>query len=394
MLCPFWLLLSSCLKKNDVTLNHGAPLTFSGKDMVKTLAGESSLKLFYTAFIKLSLDKEISADKGFTIFALTDSAMTAAGLNAATINKLSTDSLRKLISYQIVSGSFSNTALTNSVTASQLNTLKIDTFINANAAKILQSEPVFVKLQGSFYFNGVAISQSKAGIQTTNGLIYPVAGLAPRISSSLLLDIIDNDPDLSMYRLAISVADSVQLANGYSGTSLTALFGTLPDKYHHGLLPTILAPTNQAFYNAGFRNIQDLQQLATRYYSGYDPSFSFVIYSSIDSLLGHHLIYNDLLAQGTTGAVRVLYNDFLTLAINNNTLNNFLGFNNFAYLKYPVPLTFTASGSTARVKWTNDPSAAPVTLPLDASPQHPVNNFIAANGALYKIDKLFYPIAK
>lgn len=386
LLCPAWvILLSGCLKKTDAVLNPGKALAISGKDLVQTLAAESSLKLFNQALVKLTLDKNLTGNQGFTVFALTDSAMTAAGLDAAGINKLPVDSLRKLIAYQIVTNSLDNNALVNNVVATQVNSLKLDTFTNVNGATQTTPTSLFVKLQGSFYFNGVPVSQSRAAIQATNGFIYPVSGFITPIPSHNLLDIIDADPDLSMYRLAISI-------NGDD-----VMFAAKPSVRYPGMLPTVLAPTNKAFNDAGFHNEQDLIDLANRYYSGFDPNGALVYYySSIDSVLKHHMIYNADLASTNNGTIRVLYNDFLTQAVNNNVFNTYYGGNYLPVLqlKFAAPLTFTAVGGTTRIKWTNDPSEPVVTLPHDASPQHPVNNFIASNGALYKIDKLFYPVAK
>ncbi|GAA4312367.1 hypothetical protein GCM10023149_07700 [Mucilaginibacter gynuensis] len=399
------LTLSGCLKASDAQLNPEPALPFKGDNLVKTLAGQSSLHLFYQAFNRLKLAASIDSSKAYTIFAPTDSAMMAAGLDEAGINQLDIDSLRKLITYQIGIGALDERALSNSVVTPQIITLKKDPVKDPSTGTIYQRSPIlFVKQTGAIYFNGVPLNKSAPVIPATNGYLYPVSGFIAQIPAPTLYDIIKTDPELSMYYKALMIEDSVLVAN--SGGGDIAFFSAPGSIYRtNGMYPTILAPTNKAFNDAGFYTAEDIVKYAdSGPYIG--PDFNDFItfhYSPLDTVLRHHVLYSPLGASdGSNGlsiyAVRVFYNDMLNTAINNGVYNTWgkalPGFPTYYSMNFPVPLTFSSVGQTAYVKWSNNAAAPAVEIPRDASAQHPVNNYVASNGALYKIDKLFYPAVK
>lgn len=396
-------LFSGCLKKSDGEIVKAVPAPFEGQDMVKTLAGESSLTLFYQAFNRLALASVIDPNTGYTIFAPTDSAMKAAGLDAAGITSLPIDSLRKLMMYHIVNGVYDDNALTSSVISKQVKTLRQDTVPVLHGGNSLVIPPLFIKEDKALYFNGVAVIKSKPAIQTTNGYIYPINSLIPAIPSRTIYDVIKSDPDLTLYNQALIIADSIRDAALFFPDPTTEDVTIFSAPLTNGLLgssfmsfyPTVLAPTNKAFNDAGFHTVDDIRQFALRSQTGYDANFTFHA-SPVDSVLRHHILYNYKVASNNpstfVGIIRVFYHDLLNPAINNGVYNSYLG--PYYGSGYATPLTFSAVNGVVNIKWNSDPASPLVALPLDASPQHPVNNFIASNGALYKIDQLFYPIVK
>lgn len=403
-------LFSGCLKKSDADIKPGASIPFKGLDVVKTLAGQSSLHLFYQAFNRLELATSVNGDKGYTIFAPTDSAMKAAGLDEAGINKLDIDSLRKLISYHIAIGALDDKALTNSVITTQITTLKQDPVKDPATGTIYFQAPVlFVKESGALYFNGRPLTKSLATIQASNGYVYPISGLiSSDLSGPTLYDIIQADPDLSLYNQALTIQDSILAANYYFLAGPVQLFSTPGSAYiKKGMYPTVLAPTNKAFNDAGFHNAEDIRKYANNTpYIGFDPNTGVTFYfSPIDSVLNHHILYSPL-GDNSNGnsnglgsyASRIYYYDLLNASINNDVYNTWgktlQGFSTYFSLNFKTPLILSATGQTAYVKWNSDPNAQPVIIPRDASLQHPVNNYVASNGALFKIDKLFYPAVK
>lgn len=405
----FGMLMSGCLKPSDGEIQQPVSIPFNGQDIIKTLAGESSLTLFYQAFTRLSLASKITANTGYTIFAPTDSAMNAAGLDAAGINKLAIDSLQKLIMYHIVEGVFDDEALTNSVITKQVVTVKQDTVSDIYGFRSVIKTQLFVKEDQVLYLNGVSVTKNKPAIKATNGYIYPVNGLITNIPLRTLYDIIKSDPDLSLYNQALIIADSLRDAGiGQSDPSsedVTTFSNpiTIASTGWPTFLPTLLAPTNKAFNNAGFYSVNDIRNFALRSPTGFDAAYSVFNYSPVDSVLKHHVLYNVSVAFGdpstTFGIIRVFYNDLLNPAINNGVYNSYTGpgsnfFQTQFLLTYSVPLIFSNSNGVVYVQWNNDPTLPAVLLPHDVSPQHSVNNYIASNGALYKIDKLFYPIVK
>lgn len=403
-------LISSCLKKSDADLVPGAAIPFKGDDLVKTLSAQSSLHLFNLAFNRLGLAASVTPDKGFTIFAPTDSAMKAAGLDEAGINNLNIDSLRKLITYHVGIGSLDDRALSNSVITPQISTLKQDPVKDPSTGAVYFKAPdLFVKESGAIYFNGKPIAKSAPAIQATNGYVYPISGLiSSDLSGPTLYDIIQTDPDLSLYNEALTIQDSILVANGYFFSGTITLFSKPGTPYiSKEMYPTILAPTNKAFNDAGFHSAEDIRKYANNApYIGYDQNtYVTFYYSPLDSVLNHHVLYSpygnsDNGNQNGIGtyASRIYYYDLLGQAINNGTYNTWgktlQGFSTYYSLNFQTPLILSAEGQTAYVKWNSDPKMPKIGIPRDASVQHPVNNYIASNGALFKIDKLFYPAVK
>lgn len=394
------ILLSACLKKSDEIAVPGSAIPFKGQDLVKTLGSQPSLHLFNLAVNRLSLTASINANTGYTIFAPTDSAMKANGLDSAGIIKLNIDTLRGLISYQVGIGVFDDKQLTNNITTLQILTLKQQTTKSSSGAVTSVQAPLFLKETGALYFNGVPVNKTAPAIQAYNGYIYPVSGFMGKLPTRTINDIISTDPDLSMFNQAVAIADSLWYANiGFNYGDLPTLFTSAPIPGFPQMMPTVFAPTNKAFNDAGFHTADDLRNFAERHLPTVDfNDFATITYSSLDSLLGHHILFNNI---NPPYNVRVLYNDLLGPLINDGIYNIYVGGfttyylgipGNLSALKFKTPLVFSGKNGIAYVKWNNDPQSQPVMIPLDANPLHPVNNYVASNGAVYKIDKLFYPI--
>jgi uncharacterized surface protein with fasciclin (FAS1) repeats len=379
------LALNACLKVSDAPVTPATSIPFKGTDLKGTLAGESSLQLFNKAFTRLSLAEELTDGAGYTIFAPTDSAMKAAGVDEAAIDQMNIDDLRKLISYQIVIGSLDDRALSEPVTASYVLTLKKTLVTKSNGGSSYQYAPIYVKEDDKLYFNGIAATKRGAAIPATNGYVYPVNAFASQLGGGTLMDIIQSDPDLSLYYQSLLVEDSILTAN-----YLTGDIGLFSNTTESGMYPAILAPTNKAFEDAGFHSIDDIRNYAISTYIGFDENdFVTFHFSPLDSVLKRHVLYNEPLAGAfyyTKSSVRIFYNDLQNPAFNNGKLNTYTAGTGSAFdavVRYRLPLMFSDVNGEAVVKYGD----APAVLLRNAA-------YVTTNGSLYKIDKLFYPIIK
>ena len=399
-------LLNACLRSSDADIKPSSPLPFKGDDVVKTLASQSTVHLFNQAFNRAGLAGSVNVNTGYTIFAPTDSAMKAVGLDSAGISKLDVDSLRSIISYQITLGIFDDKALSNVITSQRLLTLRPHIIKSPTGGSSNQPTPIYVKENNSIYINGVAVTNKPAPVEATNGYIYPV-NVFTKPPSKSLYNIISSDPDLSLFKQALIIGDSIRddavtAGYGYTDSFNEDVYSFNNAPLYPNFLPTILAPTNKAFNDAGFHTIDDIRKFATRSYVGFDfNTFNSFYYSPLDSMLKHHILYNlNLsLSYSQTNFIFILYNDLLSSSTNNNLYNVFIGpatdlLTTPFDLQIATPLIFSANNGNAYVKWNSNPATPPVLIPHDAPGQQPVNNFVANNGALYKIDKLFYPIVK
>lgn len=386
-------MLASCTKSIDAVIPTSISIRYEEKGLTDVLAGEKNLTLFNQAFKRLSLAAQISANTGYTIFAPTDSAFNAEGITTQAISSMPVEDLRKLITLHIAMGAVDRPALENTVTGVSLHTLKQDTVPTANNGTTIQVTPIYARMNGIVYLNGESKGTVKTIIKASNGYIYPVSGTIKQFDSNTLLDAIKSDPDLSLYYEALMIGDSVRQAGlGFDDKEITDIYtlGHMPS-----FMPTILAPTNKAFHDAGFNTVEDIRQFATSGYVGFDlETFTYFIYSKLDSVLSRHMLYR---SGNLSAPVRIFYSDLLNPSINNGSYNSYFGPGGSlagVELKFQKPLFFSASGSEAYVKWTDDTAEPLLRIPRDTPGGPPVLNRNLSNGTLIKIDKLFYPAVK
>ena len=386
-------MLSSCIKSTEAFIPTSVSIRYEEKGLADVLAGEKNLTLFNQAFTRISLAGQLSENTGYTIFAPTDSAFNASGVTAQLISSMPLNDLRKLITLHLAIGAVDKPALENTVTGVGLNTLNQDTVPTTNNGTTIRVTQIYARMAGSVYLNGDAKGVIKTIIKASNGYIYPISGIIKQFESTNLLDAIKSDPDLSLYYEAVIIGDSVRQAGlGFEDKSITDvnILGNAAS-----FMPTILAPTNKAFHDAGFNTVDDIRQFATGGYVGYDlETFTYFIYSKLDSVLERHVLYR---SGNLSASVRIFYSDLLNPAINNGVYNTYFGPGGSLEgleLKYGKPLMFSASGNTAYVKWTEDSTQPAMRIPGDAPGSPPVFNRNLSNGTLIKIDKLFYPAVK
>lgn len=404
------LMWSGCLKRSESPTAISTTKPFKTGDLVSALNADSSAGLFRRAFSRLDLGSQLDSARNYTVFAPYDSAMTAAGLTAAVIDALPIDSLRKLITYQIVSGTFSETALTNTVTSQQLQTLRQDTVIGHLSPSSISSHMLYAKEQDALYFNGVTTPWHGPATEASNGYLYDVGRVfIPLPSAGTLYDVIHSQPDLTLFDAALQLADSLmdvgfqQTYFGgpyYDPNELLIYFlshplpGSMP-----GMASTILAPTNKAFNDAGFYTVDDIRQYTIQTYTGIDQNTYLLYYfPPIDSVVARHILINTNSArQNNTFTTWLFYNDLMSPEINNGVFNTYIGPTGAdmtvpnLILRFPTSLQFSERNGMAYVQWNNDPNST-IPIPRDADPAVPVNNFNTINGSLFKIDKLFYPL--
>jgi uncharacterized surface protein with fasciclin (FAS1) repeats len=399
LLCSLLCGWSACLKPSDsdMLISHSVP--FKNGDINKALAGEPSLKLFYQAYTRLGLSAWIDATNGYTIFAPVDSAMKAAGLDENTISSLSMDSLRKLISYHFVSGALDDLAMTSSTLSIRALSFRKDTTFDPYTGYTVYTAPLYVQEDGQFFLNGFPVRKNAPVIPASNGFIYPITRLLPALPDQHLYDVIASQPDLSLFKAALILGDSIRMAYlqslwGVHDSATMDIFWLSHPKLtiQGGSLPTILAPTNAAFNKAGFFTADDIRKYDLRTATGYDENYVKFNYPPMDSIIKRHMLYNFGLYNNKIFNALLLYNDMLHPAVNNNIYNIYVGratgdLGDASAMKLLTGLQFSGQQGVASVKW----NSITINIPQDTDPAHRVRNFVATNGALYKVDQLFYP---
>jgi uncharacterized surface protein with fasciclin (FAS1) repeats len=390
-------ILSACLKPSDSDMAVSHSLPFENGDLNNALSKEASLKLFYQAYVRLQISTRLDTTKGYTIFAPVDAAMIAAGLNESTIGSLPIDSLSKLITPHFANSAVDEVSFTSSQLSLQLMTFRQDTSFSQATGHTVYTAPLYVEeVADQINFNGFPVTKAGPVIPASNGYIYPITHILPGIPNQTLTDVINSQPDLSLFKAALEISDSIRwdnLMNLYGAFDINTkdlgwLSHTRVNPVYTGFTPTILAPTNAAFNKAGFHTVEDIREYALRSPAGSG------YYTPMDSITKRHFIYNVTVAnKNNITSFVILYSDFIRPQIVNNDMYNvYLGRTTndmFEGLNIATALQFSVQQGVAYVKW-NDQSA-PVLIQQDEDPIHPVRNFITTYGALYKVDQLFYP---
>lgn len=215
----FSVLMISCDKDDD---NDTVPLTI--KDEV---ASRSNLTLMNLSLEQGGLSSTLDSAAAFTVFAPTNDAFSASGIDAAAIGSLTRNQIRTILLYHAFNTKF----------------MAADLPAGPNAKMITMSgDSVFVtKNSSGVYLNGVKVST--ADIVASNGVMHLVSGvLMPPVGHLVEAALADT----TFTYLAAAVVRASQGATNVAAV----LSGT-------GIY-TVFAPTNQAFRDAGFATVNDI----------------------------------------------------------------------------------------------------------------------------------------
>ncbi|KAI9452626.1 hypothetical protein F5148DRAFT_1289545 [Russula earlei] len=365
--------------------------------------------------------------------------MKAAGFTADVINTLSLDSLKKIVKYHITNGAVSDTALSNASVCIKQNCLLDSVFFNASFGYRRYIHSLYVKKYGgSLSINGWFVNNnSGAPVKASNGYIYTI-NLVLQPPAQRVWDIVKSRPELNYYVAAINIIDSIYYTKNFYAVALmatdSALFNQVVFDGYSGdgsfntspksVIPTVFAPTNTAFINAGFPDIASIRtkivgsmktnvSLPSPYtYLTHDvPSASAPIYSigsngtiiigygtyylPFDSMLKMHYLFpvDQSGGSGTSFSTLIPYTDLTNNpSINNGVFNistintNIRGANSSIT---PYQLQFSSLGGLLQIQW-NPAGTNNITVNTDANQLTRNTNFWALNGVVYECDRLFY----
>ena len=411
----FGILVFSCQKKGVNDLIAAAhPFPDSSSDL-RTVLKSSPFSLFRQAAQKIGLDSLLPAGGYFTIFAPVDTAMVAAGLDQGHIASLPVDSLRAIILFHVVQGSYSQGALTSALYNVEAKSLREDLTIDrSSASSILYQQNVYAKISGGIlYVNGEPVTSAGDTAWTaSNGYIWPIHYVLQAPTQNIW-QIAQGRHELSMFLMAMRIDDSIYRSNyllpdtpfvtgqyyskSVAGDSISyswVVYDNLPNTQRYGFTrPTVFAPTNAAFAAAGLYTYQDILDYNSTVPNP-GPSIDFNTwvttwtYLPMDSVLKNHVI----IYAGNNTAVPIpyhvnLYNDLLfNPDVNDGGFNTVdfwsLGNGNKAPLPNPL-LQFSNNSGTVNINW--QPGGPPAVLPASKS-----RHIMALNGAVYETDKLFF----
>lgn len=214
---------TSCSKDDD---KEPAP---AQQNIVEIVVANNDFSLLEAAVKRADLVTTLSGNGPFTVFAPTNAAFIAAGLDTeAKINALPAETLRKILLYHVAGSSIPAASIPTGNNTAVKSAADLDLFVTKN------DKGVFI--------NGAMVTQ--ADLMATNGVIHVINKVLMPATGNIV-QAAQGNPDFSLLVAAVLRASQGQtnVANVLSGTGPF----------------TVFAPTNQAFIDAGFPNAAAIQ---------------------------------------------------------------------------------------------------------------------------------------
>ncbi len=209
------LTIVSCNKNN----NDINPVPVNISDFI---AGNADYSMMESALVRSGLVSQVQNATNITFFLPDNAAFQNAGINQAYLDNLSTDDLTALVLYHEVDHTINSSQFPLGDTITTVSNLHV--FSNINDSGI--------------FINGVHLKLTD--VQAANGIVHLLEkALVP--PTSTLYDMVAANPDLTLLKVAVDRAGSELVSDLQNG-----------GKY------TVFAPTNQAFNDAGYMTVDDI----------------------------------------------------------------------------------------------------------------------------------------
>ena len=218
----FSLLIISCKKDEDTT----EPKSSNIKDEISTRA---DLTLLNSSLQKANLTSKFDSAGSFTIFAPTNDAFAASKIDATLIGSLTADQIRNIVLYHTFNSKYLETDLPSGPNAKVTTASGDSVFVTKNSSGV--------------YLNGVKVQTTN--LVLSNGVLQTVSKVLIPPVGNLVQSII---ADTTFTYLAAAV---VRASEG--GVNVAAVLS-------NGGIYTVFAPTNQAFRDAGFATVNDINE--------------------------------------------------------------------------------------------------------------------------------------
>lgn len=173
---------AACVKEPKTTL----PQANSSQPLLSVLKNNFSFSMFYTALERTGLDKTLEGKGPFTVLAPDNDAFIASGINADSLSRIDTTTLKKIISYHIIPTSISYASIPQTVDIAYKNLGGLLLYFSVPVPGPQQSQAIGDQI---LHINGVTVK--KLDIAASNGYImdlgkvlnYPAASVKAYLES-------------------------------------------------------------------------------------------------------------------------------------------------------------------------------------------------------------------
>lgn len=299
------LALTSCTKADDPSQPVGQAIPFTSattQTVTRILDSLPNTTFFDSAYRHAGMEAYLDSLRAgvngspFTIFVPTDNAFQAAGFTLQQIGQTSKFVLDSLLFYLTVRGSYTYHDFDSLAGNAIFNTLLTDPNIQRTLGPSFSTgNPYQYQLHvgvknGTLWLNGTPVKTAAQIVQGTDGVVWTSDQMVQKPFLETY-QVLTQDTTYSFYMAALHISDSIyhsplNYSMGYFFSDTLGLQLKSGQPYI-----TVLAPTNQAFRNAGFSGIQDIYtyigKSATLSEGGVDALGRYVR-TNLDSILDLH----------------------------------------------------------------------------------------------------------
>lgn len=399
--CMLMLFMASCRKEEFMPVPEGEVVPSDRPTInLQEALNASSYTIFKAAWAHSTMEAKLKSYGSRTLFTLlvpTDAAFIADGLTLDVINNTAPALLDSMLMYHTIA---------SGVNPQELNGRLDNTFMKSmmpNPALRLKalepgsglSDPYFYRLYlkvqaNGFYVNGKNVGNI-APVLATNGTLWPIDHVQHKPTKTML-QVLQDDGRFGIYLDVMQkCADLYFELTEYNlerpWTPGLVVDATQGPPYSNLNFGSLLAPTDQAFHNAGFANadaVMEMNRERTLPYVDWDNGVVVGLFAS-DSLLTLHrwsdLIYPmDMYGSAGSANPTIFYSNDL----NNDVLANYVLRASNSSLGFPamlMPLEFgkNADGAvTIKAKGSTHPPAVVVDGDINTimGPIHAVDHLI------------------
>lgn len=227
--------------------------------ITKQVATNSSFSILNVALVKAGMEEMLDTPGTFTFFAPNNTVMIASGYDLDKIQQLSSDSLRKLLSYHLLNARLFE------------HDFKMGIYYNEKT--VGGDSSYAIKNEQGLFVNGIKMLYTD--FLQSNGVIH-IPSKVFHYPQGDLLEVVAADTSLSLFNAAL-------LKSAKGGTNLTNALVC-------GCKFTIFAPTNEAFKIAGYPN---------------EASIESADYAKIVALLSYHITKERVFSSDWTNAMQM-----------------------------------------------------------------------------------------
>lgn len=258
------IVLFSCTKSeadNNTDNNTGTKLA----TITAQVASNTSFSTLNTALIKANLTSTLDGAGPFTVFAPTDEAFTASGIDATLLNSLSADQVKAILLYHTLGAKVMAADVPAGPNAKVITAGGDSIFITKNTAGV--------------FINGIKVKT--ADIPASNGVVHTMSNvLMPPLGNIVQIATADTSFSFLLAAVVKASTGSIDVASVLS----SGVF-------------TLFAPTNNAFRAAGFASIDDIYAV--------NPE-------ALITILKYHVVFG-----------RIFSSDFSVTNLSNNSIKPF-----------------------------------------------------------------------